>query len=194
MGTLGSSSDDDLWRRVPLQPAAFGELFERHATAVHAFCARRTGDLALAEDLTSVVFLEAWKRRGAVDLERDSALPWLLGIANNLCRNARRSLRRQRAALKRLPTSLHAPGADDEAIARADAAGSLRAATQAIAALSRGEQEVVVLVLWSGLSYDEAAEALDVPVGTVRSRLARARQKLQVSLAVSITPTEELAP
>ena len=146
MGMLRSSNDDDLWRRASVQPAAFSELFERHATAVHAFCARRTGDLALAEDLTSVVFLEAWKRRGSIDLQRDSALPWLLGIANNLCRNARRSLRRQRAALRRLPVGPDAPGAEDEAIGRADAARRLRSATEAIAGLSRIEQEVVVLV------------------------------------------------
>lgn len=58
----------------------------------------------------------------------------------------------------------------------------LGAALDAISALSEAEQVVVMLVLWSELSYEEAASSLEVPVGTVRSRLARARAKLQVAL------------
>ena len=194
MNGFRDGSDGELWRRAAAEPDAFGELFERHAHAVYAFCARRTADLGLAEDLTSVVFLEAWRRRGSVELQHDSALPWLLGIANNLSRNARRSVRRGRAALARLPPALAGASAEDDAIERADAERALKRATEAIAGLARAEREVVVLVLWSDLSYEQAALALGVPVGTVRSRLARARHKLQDSLSVSLTATEEPTP
>jgi DNA-directed RNA polymerase specialized sigma24 family protein len=83
--------------------APCGVLFDRHARAVYNHCFRRTADWSMAEDLTSVVFLEAWRRRDNVRIQRDTALPWFLGIANNLLRNAHRSLRRHRAALARLP-------------------------------------------------------------------------------------------
>jgi DNA-directed RNA polymerase specialized sigma24 family protein len=89
MEAYRARDDAELWRAAGADPEAFGELFERHAQAVFAFCARRTGDLALAEDLTSVVFLEARRRRRSVRLSRDSALPWLLGTAHNVVRNQR---------------------------------------------------------------------------------------------------------
>jgi RNA polymerase sigma-70 factor (ECF subfamily) len=72
-------TDRELWLRAGDQPEAFGELFQRHARAVYVFCARRTADLAVAEDLVSVVFLEAWRRRRSIEIDGASALPWLLG-------------------------------------------------------------------------------------------------------------------
>jgi RNA polymerase sigma-70 factor (ECF subfamily) len=175
--------DAELWRAAGSDPEAFGELYERHAQVVFAFCARRTGDLALAEDLTSVVFLEAWRRRRSVRLRSESALPWLLGTAHNVVRNQRRSLRRHRAAVLRLSTNEVSPGGEEEVIARVDAQRALSAALLAVARLPQEQQDVVNLVLWSGLSYEDAAQALGVPVGTVRSRLARARAALGTSLA-----------
>jgi DNA-directed RNA polymerase specialized sigma24 family protein len=92
-------SDAELWRQAGLGEAgAFGVLFDRHSRAIYNYCARRTGEWALAEDLTSIVFLEAWRRRAAVVLAGDSALPWLYGVATNVVRNQRRSKRRYRAA------------------------------------------------------------------------------------------------
>jgi RNA polymerase sigma-70 factor (ECF subfamily) len=174
--------DGELWRAAGTDPQAFGELFERHARAVFAFCAHRTGDLALAEDLASVVFLEAWRRRRCVALAGASALPWLLGTANNVVRNQRRSLRRHRAALARLSASPVSASDEDEAIARIDAQRTLSAALREIERLPRQQREALTLVLWSGLSYQEAADALGVPVGTVRSRVARARAALGAAL------------
>ena len=98
---MGAATDAEL--AVAGEPAAFGTLFERHARAVYNYCFRRTADWSLAEDLTSIVFLEAWRRREEVRLDRDSALPWLLGVATNVVRNRWRSERRHRAALDRLP-------------------------------------------------------------------------------------------
>ncbi len=163
---------------------AFGQLFGRHAQAVYTFCARRTADLALAEDLTSVTFLEAWRRRDRAPSEDiGSALPWLLGVSNNLMRNARRGQRRYKEALERLPAPPVVPPAEDQAIARSATEAGLRHALDTISALPEREQEVVMLVLWSGLSYEEAATTLAIPVGTVRSRLSRARTKLQIALS-----------
>ena len=171
---------------------AFRTLFNLHARAVHAYCARRTADLVLAEDLTSIVFLEAWRHRHRVGLvEQENPLPWLLGVANNVVRNDLRARIRYRAAVRRLaPTSVVDAG-DDRVVDRADAERGLGEALSAIAALSAGERDVVALVLWSGLSYEEAAVALDVPVGTVRSRLSRARAKVRSSLPESLQLAKE---
>ncbi|MGA3149395.1 MAG: RNA polymerase sigma factor [Acidimicrobiales bacterium] len=171
----------------------FSQLFDQHAQAVYAFCARRVGDLTLAEDLTSITFLEAWRHRARMPSEQDGGgLPWLLGVANNVVRNDRRGQRRYRAVLNRLPSLSVAPPAEDQAVARAVTESRLRDALVAISALSEQEQEVVMLVLWSGLSYDEAATALEIPLGTVQSRLSRARAKLQIAL--DETPADTTHP
>jgi len=185
-----SRDDAVLWRAAGTDPEAFAELYERHVQAVFAFCARRTGDLSLAEDLTSIVFLEAWRSRRSVQLNGRSALPWLLGTAHNVVRNQRRSLRRHRAALLRLSGSGVSPSGEDETIARVDAQQALTAALEALRRLPQEQQDAVNLVLWSGLSYEDAALALGVPVGTVRSRIARARATLSASLATPTTSKE----
>lgn len=97
-------SDRVLWQQAREgHEAAFGVLFERHAGRIYNHSFRRTGDWALAEDLTSTTFLLAWRGRGRAPLEAESALPMLYGIATNVLRNQRRSLRRRREAFARLP-------------------------------------------------------------------------------------------
>jgi RNA polymerase sigma-70 factor (ECF subfamily) len=173
--------DADLWELSVKDPEAFGEIFRRHARAVFAMCYWRTGNAAVAEDVTSVVFLEAWKRRDAVVLEHRSALPWLLGVANHTSRNATRSLRRYSQALKRLDG--HRTLLDDDAVIdRLDAEISLNTVNEVARELNEQEREIVLMVFWSGLSYESAAVALGVPVGTVRSRVSRTRRKLQLRL------------
>jgi RNA polymerase sigma factor (sigma-70 family) len=174
-----AAADAELWRRATAgEPAAFGTLFERHSRAVYNFCFRRTADWAVAEDLTSVVFLEAWRRRGDVRLSGDSALPWLYGVALNVLRNRWRSERRHRAALARLPID-RAVGFAEDAERRIDDERQMRAALRSLKRLPRREQDVFVLCGWAGLTYEEAALALAIPVGTVRSRLSRARAGLR---------------
>jgi RNA polymerase sigma-70 factor (ECF subfamily) len=113
-----------------------------------------------------------------VRLERELALPWLLGVATNVLRNRRRSQRRHRAALGRLPRE-HAHDFADEANGRLDDERQMQTVLRAVAELPRREQDVLALCAWAGLSYEEAAVALGVPVGTVRSRLSRARARIR---------------
>jgi RNA polymerase sigma-70 factor (ECF subfamily) len=172
-------TDAALWQRAASgEASAFGTIFERHATTVYNYCFRRTGDWSQAEELTAIVFLEAWQRRTQVALERDDALPWLLGVATNVIRNLRRSQRRHRAALERLPRERVADFATD-VDGRLDDERQMRAALRALAKLRRAEQDVLALCVWEELTYEQAAVALDVPVGTVRSRLSRARARLR---------------
>lgn len=173
------ATDVELWRRaVEGNPAAFGLLFERHARAVYNYLFRRTADWSLAEDLTSVVFLEAWRKRRDVELEGGRALPWLLGVATNVLRNRRRAQWRYRAALQRLPREHGADFAAD-ADARLDDERRMDAVLRSLARLPKREQEVLALCGWGDLSYEEAAVAIGVPVGTVRSRLSRARARMR---------------
>lgn len=165
---------------------AFGVLYRRHVRAVYAHCFRRLGTAAAAEDATSLVFLEAWRRRADIpDLEQPaldgSALPWLLGVATNVTRNQSRSMRRHRAALDRLPPALHEPDPSESVAARLDAERAMQSAVSEIRRLPVVEQEVVALVVWAELTYAQAAIALGLPVATVRSRLARARAHLRAT-------------
>lgn len=173
----------------PAQPAAlddeaaFGVLFEQNARDIYTFCFRRIADGRAAEDLTQAVFLEAWRRRHAVSLPPDAVRPWLFGVALNVVRNHRRSLRRHRAALERLPRPRSDIDLGDELADRLDDERRARSALEHFQRLSRGEQDVVALCAWAELSYDQAAEVLAIPVGTVRSRMSRARGRLAVHVA-----------
>jgi RNA polymerase sigma-70 factor (ECF subfamily) len=175
-------SDAELWRLVSEGDRdAFGALFERHGLLLYNYCFRRTGDWAQAEDLVSVVFLEAWRRRDK-RLPPDKVLPWLYGIATNVVRNHRRSLRRSAAALIRLRGEPEVDMA--EAVAeRIDDQQLARRALELLSQLSVRDQDVVALCDGMGLSYEDAACALGVPVGTVRSRLSRGRTRLQELIA-----------
>jgi RNA polymerase sigma-70 factor (ECF subfamily) len=156
---------------------AFSELYERHARTIYNYLFRRLADWSEAEDLTAVVFLEAFRRRKDVVVVEGKLLPWLYGIATNVLRNRRRALWRHRDLISQLAGQPRAEVSPD-APARAEAAARMQSILQQIARLPRAQQDVVALCIWSGLSYDEAAAALGVPVGTVRSRLARARAAL----------------
>lgn len=167
--------------RPDADTARFERLFDRHAAELLGYCFRRTADAALAEDLVSVVFLEAWRRRGALRSDAD-ARPWLYGIATNVVRHQWRSRRRHAAALARMAGGRDDGEPADEVLARQH---EMRAVLAGVAALPRGEQDVLALCVWSDLSYEDAARALDLPVGTVRSRLSRARARLRTARAAA---------
>ncbi len=189
------ANDLELWERARGgDPEAFGDLYERHARSVQSYCLWRTADLQSAEDATATVFLEVWRKRGRLTLSTDSAAPLLLGIANNVVRRQWRSQRRYRDALERVRSVGQAPNdLEAEAIARVDAIRQLREGGEAIRGLPQREREVLALLAWSDLSYGEIAEALGLPIGTVRSRLARARTRLGDAFpdATAARPAEE---
>ncbi|MCX4665294.1 RNA polymerase sigma factor [Streptomyces sp. NBC_01381] len=157
---------------------AFGELFDAYARSVYNHAYRLTGDWSAAEDAVSLTFLEAWRLRGRIDEDGGSLRPWLLGVATNVTRNARRATRRHAAAVARLPRDETVADFADEVAERIDDKEQLALVRKALNALRRPEREVLALCVWSGLGYAAAAEALGIPVGTVRSRLSRARTKL----------------
>ena len=181
---VGRMSDRELWAlAVCGDREAFGRIFDRHAKTVYNYLFRRTADWSEAEDLTSTVFMHAWRRRAETVLDRDSALPWLLGIADRLLSNTRRRLRRAEALLHRLVS--HDEPVGDHADRVADLVDDERRMSEihrALARLPRHEREVVELCVWSGLDQQAAAAALGIAVGTVKSRLHRARRRLGVDL------------
>jgi RNA polymerase sigma factor (sigma-70 family) len=156
---------------------AFASLYERHARKIYNYLFRRLADWSEAEDLTAVVFLEAFRRRADAVLVEGELSPWLYGVATNVLRNRRRAQWRHRRLLAQLAGEPRAPAAPD-LLKRVEATEQMRSVLERIRGLPRSQQDVVALCLWSGLSYEEAAAALRVPVGTVRSRLARARASL----------------
>ncbi|GGX70404.1 RNA polymerase sigma factor [Streptomyces hiroshimensis] len=158
---------------------AFAELYDEHARTVYNHAFRLTGDWSSAEEVMSETFLDAWRTREKVEPEGGSLRPWLLGIATNKARNANRRVRRRLAFLTRRPPADPVLDFADESASRIDDARELAAVFKAVQALRRPEREVLALCVWSGLDYAQAAQALGVPVGTVRSRLSRARARLR---------------
>lgn len=193
-GLMVDPSDADLWARSRAGDAdAFGCLFERHAQAIYNYCFRRVGAWTAAEDALSLVFLEAWRRRDA-EVEPDKVLAWLYGIATNVVRNQRRSQRRFAAALRRLRVPFAEPDFAEQAEQRVDDERQMQQVLAALPQLPRHEQDVLALCVWMGLSYEDAAAALGVPVGTIRSRLSRARARLgELDLAYGHEPIERSA-
>jgi RNA polymerase sigma factor (sigma-70 family) len=179
-----SATDRDRWVRVLAgDHSAFGDLFDRHHHAIYNFCFRRTADRTAAEDLLSTTFLHAWRRRADLRLEGDTILPWLYGIAANLTRRHLRGLGRRKAAVARLPLMRPAPDPADEVVERLGEEAEAKRALERLRSLPERDQELFVLCVWQGLTYAEAATALAIPVGTVRSRLSRARSRLAMELS-----------
>jgi RNA polymerase sigma-70 factor (ECF subfamily) len=159
--------------------SAFGMLFREHGTAVYNHCFRLTGEWGAAEDCTSLVFLEAWRLREKAEPHGGSLLPWLLGLATFVVHRRRRVARRHQALMERLPAPGLLPDFADEVVGRLEDQERLAAIRQVLGRLSRADQDVLTLCVWAGLDYAAAAQALGVPVGTVRSRLSRARRRLE---------------
>jgi RNA polymerase sigma factor (sigma-70 family) len=158
----------------------FSTIVDRHFVAIHRYLARRIGS-DRADDLAAQAFAIAFRRRGDFDKSAESARPWLFGIATNVLRNDLRSGRRMLAAVARLDRTAGEDLADEveRSLARADAACELARIAGAIAALDSDQRDVLLLHAWGELSQSEIAAALGVPVGTVYSRLSRARASLQ---------------
>jgi len=168
-------------------PAGFAMIFDRHFDAVHAYLQRRVGP-DLADELSAQTFLVAFDKRAGYDPAEPDARPWLFGIATNLLRRHHREEVRQFRAYSRSAVD---PVLDafDGVEARLDASEMRRELVDALAGVPAEELDALLLFAWADLSYPEIASALDVPVGTVRSRLSRARGRIQAVLDAGEPPT-----
>jgi RNA polymerase sigma factor (sigma-70 family) len=160
---------------------AFAALFRTCVDRVHRVAARVCGDATQAEDVTAETFLVAWRQRATIADTTDDLLPWLLAIATRQALNAVRGRRRQGLFVARHGHRFTgaAPDIADRVAARLDDAERLERTRTALARLGAKELEVVVLCVWEEVGAREAAEALGVAEGTVRSRLSRARARLR---------------
>ncbi|MDR6612305.1 sigma-70 family RNA polymerase sigma factor [Leifsonia sp. 1010] len=169
---------------------AFASLFDRHRDRVFGHALRLVREPHDAEDVTAVVFLEAWRKRESVRLVDGSIIGWLLVTTNYAVRNHTRGLRRYRTALGKLPAPApqddHAPAVDDTL----DGAERDRQVREAFDRLSKRDQDVITLCILEELTAAQAAEALGVPEGTVKSRLSRARKRLtELASPLAAEPT-----
>ncbi|TCO58036.1 RNA polymerase sigma factor [Actinocrispum wychmicini] len=157
-------------------------LYDEHARSLHRYLSRRL-DTTTADDLVSETFLVAWEQRHRYEPERATVRAWLYGIATNLLkRHARSEIRGLRATAREVGRAVTGEGIDTVAVSRADAHRKARQLGSALAELRPAERDVLLLVAWAGLRPVEVAEALGVEVGTVRSRLHRARSALRAHL------------
>lgn len=166
-------------RRSLEEPSAFAELFERHAAPIGRFAAQRVGAES-AKDVLSETFLIAFRKRASFDSAWDSAAPWLFGIASRVIHKQRaREARHWRSVVASAAVAeSHAPSGAERADERVDAASGVQALSARLAALPARDRETLLLYAWGDLTYEQIAVALDVPVGTVRSRLNRVRKRL----------------
>ncbi|MFF5846487.1 RNA polymerase sigma factor [Streptomyces massasporeus] len=185
-----AGGDAELIRASLQEPERFAALFDRHAPAIHQYVARRLGRDA-ADDVTAETFLTAFRIRARFDPARAGVRPWLYGIA---AKHIGRHRRQEVQALKLLARTGHDPVADswtDSADDRVAAEAAARPLAGALARLSAGDRHVLLLFAWADFSYQEIAEALGIPVGTVRSRLNRARRKLRTQAGAAGGPLVE---
>ena len=166
-----AASDAAVIRRSLDDPRLFGTIFERHFDSLFGYARRRVGR-DLAEEIATETFTRAFDRRRSFDFDCADARPWLLGIAANLLRRHWRTERRRLNAYARAADRV-APHPGE--LPRTDVVAALDS-------LSRDERETLFLFAVADLSYEEIASALAVPVGTVRSRLARARERVRRQL------------
>ncbi|SFW89887.1 RNA polymerase sigma factor [Amycolatopsis australiensis] len=171
-------------------PERFAVVFDRHAAHIHRYLARRLGGQA-ADDLMGETFLIAFACRTRYDPAFPSARPWLYGIATNLVGRRRREEAREYRLRAALGPPAEQDGHADRVAERVTAQAMNGRLAAALAGLARGDRDVLLLIAWEGLAYEEVAAALGIPVGTVRSRLNRARRKVRAELGHA--PTEEVS-
>jgi RNA polymerase sigma-70 factor (ECF subfamily) len=178
-------SDAAVIRQSLDAPDEFAEIFERHHQAIWSFAVARLGRED-GSDVASQVFVIAFEQRDRFDFEYESAKPWLYGIAANLIRRRYRSRKRKSAAMERVEVRLEeATDPMEEVDERLDARADLVRVRDALAALSAKDRDIVMMAVMDELSYEEIGAVLGIPIGTVRSRLSRARRRLGELVAAS---------
>ncbi|WP_345365803.1 RNA polymerase sigma factor [Actinoallomurus liliacearum] len=176
-----SMDDAALIQQSLREPEAFAQVYDRHAAHIHRYVTRRLGADA-ADDVVADTFLDAFRQRRRYHFDRTDARPWLYGIAANIIGKRRRSEIRMLQALAKTGSDPVAQSYGDGVDDRVAASAAGRPIARALAALSPKYREVLLLIAWADLSYEETAEALGISVGTVRSRLHRARKKVREAL------------
>ena len=180
-----SRNDAELLARASKEPELFAVVFDRHFATIHRYLERRIGRDG-ADELSGEVFRIAFEQRSRFRPAHASALPWLYGVATNLMLRRWRAESRYLRAVERLTNGRHDPGSDlDDVEDRITARTARGRLLDALARLPASDRDVVVLVAWEELSYEEVAVALDIPRGTVKSRLNRARRTLRELLGES---------
>ncbi|GAA3838651.1 RNA polymerase sigma factor [Sphaerisporangium flaviroseum] len=170
-------------------PEVFAALFDRYSTMLYRYISFRLGP-EVAEDLVGETFLIAFRRRGSYDVSYREARPWLFGIATKLITRYRRAEVSRYRALERQDPVQAVDGPEEAITHDLTAEGSRPALLHALSLLPRGDRDVLLLVAWSDMTYEEAARALGIPVGTVKSRLNRARRKVRDGLG-GVNPLKE---
>lgn len=176
-----SISDAVVIAQSRVDPERFALVFDRHFPAIYRYVARRVGPDG-ADDLAGEVFRIAFERRVAFDPRCASARPWLYGIATNVVRGRYRSEQRKLRALQRSAAAARVAMSDesfDRTVERIDAEAEAGRVALALAFLEGRDRDALVLFAVEGLSYREVADALGVPLGTVRSRINRARSQIR---------------
>jgi RNA polymerase sigma-70 factor (ECF subfamily) len=174
-------------------PDRFAALYDRYAAQLYRYAYRRIG-AAAAEDVVAEAFLAAFRRRHTYDLSRPDARPWLFGIlTRELGRHERAERAHYRALARSAASSTPADSPADAVVDRVSAGAARNQLAAALAALPARDRDVLLLVAWGDFAYGDVASALDIPVGTVRSRLNRARRKVRDALGPTSTesPTSD---
>ncbi len=190
-----SPSDEDVVRRSLDDPPLFGIIFDRHFTTIYGYLARRIGEVT-ADDLASQTFVVAFERRRSLQPHEGGARPWLYRIATNLLGNQRRTEQHLLDTAARLGRERSTDVSQEVLSAERWALGhiELQDTAAALRDLDPAHREVLLLHLWGALAYEEIAVALDIPIGTVRSRLFRARQSLRTHLDGAPQPPDTCSP
>jgi RNA polymerase sigma factor (sigma-70 family) len=176
------NADAPATSQPPDELQQFDAVYGRYVVAIFRYFSARV-EPVLAEDLCAETFTEALRSRDRYRAERPSVLPWLYGIAGNVLRRHQRAERQLDAARRRLASrEVEHDAVDDDAVRAADGVAGARRLLDAVEALPDHEREIVLLFAWDGLGYQEIADALGLPLGTVQSRLGRARDRLRVAL------------
>ncbi len=178
---VGALSDADLIHRSLGEPDCFAAIFERHADQILRYAHARLG-ADLAEDVTAETFLAAFGRRATYDVAYSDARPWLFGIAIRQIGKHRRAERRYREAVSRLPAEPTAADFGERAAERMTAEQLRPRIAAVLSGLSRQDSELLLLIAWAGLTYEEAARATGMSTSAVRSRLNRIRVKTRKAL------------
>lgn len=177
-----TDSDDALWARVlGGDEMAFATVFDRHVDRVHRHSRRFVGREPDAEDITAIVFLEAWRLRHRVRIVDGSIIAWLLVTAVNVARNMVRSRVRYESAIRGLRVDTVSDHAD-EVLTQLTLEGARAPLRAALETLSRTDQEVLALCVLEELRPREVAVLMRVPAATIRTRLNRAKRRLRVAL------------